>query len=189
MRAVQCDACVLFVRPIAIFILSSDSESILYVYTEVCGLHLYSSSKKSKSWFWVTIFSSICNAFADVIASYPAGIAGRAMQNIVYLALSHFPTCWSLFVCYINHTITRMNPHTHFFQAGWTAKKPCASTNGWILKITWAITVAQHAVLDIATTHVSCKTNTCVGADIATMNEHVGSNWIDINQRATFSYD
>ena len=35
-----------------------------------------------------------------------------------------------------------------------------------------ATTVAQHAVLDIVTTHVSCKANTCFGARIETMNEY-----------------
>ena len=42
--------------------------------------------------------------------------------------------------------------------------------------MTCATTVAQYAVLDIATTHVSCKANTCFGARIVTMNEHLGSN-------------
>ena len=37
-------------------------------------------------------------------------------------------------------------------------------------------TAVAHAVLDIVTTHVSCKANTCFGARIATMNERLGSN-------------
>ena len=42
--------------------------------------------------------------------------------------------------------------------------------------MTLATTVAQHAVLGIATTHVACKANTCFGARIVTMNGHLGSN-------------
>ena len=62
--------------------------------------------------FEFTNFSSVCKAFADVIASYPAGIVGQAMHFFVHLALqlSHFPTCWRVFVCYVNHSITRINP-------------------------------------------------------------------------------
>ena len=69
----------------------------------------------------------------------------------------------------------------------------CKQTLGehkWVeLEMTWATTGAQHAVLDIATTHVSCKASTCFVARIVTMDEHLGSNWIDINPLATISYD
>ena len=51
---------------------------------------------------------------------------------------------------------------THYRQTVWIANKPCAS-----LTIVWATAVVRHAVLGIATTRVSCKANTCVGARIA----------------------
>ena len=52
-----------------------------------------------------------------------------------------------------------------------------------------ATTVAQHAVLDIATTHVSCKASTCFCARIVTMVEHLGSNWTKLIRLATTSFD
>ena len=83
---------------------------------------------------------------------------------------------------------TRHQRHKRSFRADWTAKIPWASTNGWSLKMTWATTVAQHAGLDVATTHVSCKAKICFGAPVIYMNEHLGSNWININPLATISY-
>jgi len=42
--------------------------------------------------------------------------------------------------------------------------------------MTLVTTVAQHAVLGIATTHVLCEANTCFGARIEAIHEHLGSN-------------